>query len=208
MNNFDLKKFLVENKLTANSRILNEETEDSNSNSKKYFTWLGSPQGKIVFDSNLQSLGNIKSNTINIPGYKSKVLNIPNIQRDKEQMGLLLGDAVFASLKDTIISSISNISDRRVRDFLKNPTEESAEGDEKLLAQTLQWKKWTESIPDVKDSKYLQNSPEFASMIQNPVQKIIEELLSTNSLSPAYLVWGILPYLAQYWQKYFEEFIV
>ena len=159
MANFDYKKYLVENKLTSNSRILNEETEDSNSNSKKYFTWLGSPQGKIVFDSNLQSLGNIKSNTIDIPGYKRKVLEIPNIQRDKEQLGLLLGDAAFASLKDTIISSISNISDPRVRDFLKNPTEKSAEGDEKLLAQTLQWKKWTESIPDVKDSKYLQNSP-------------------------------------------------
>ena len=208
MANFDYKKYLVENKLTSNSRILNEETEDSNSNSKKYFTWLGSPQGKIVFDSNLQSLGNIKSNTIDIPGYKRKVLEIPNIQRDKEQLGLLLGDAAFASLKDTIISSISNISDPRVRDFLKNPTEKSAEGDEKLLAQTLQWKKWTESIPDVKDSKYLQNSPEFASMIEKPVQKIIEELLSTNSLSPAYLVWGILPYLAQFWQKEFEEFIV
>ena len=208
MGNFDYKKYLVENKLTSNSRILNEETEDSNSNSKKYFTWLGSPQGKIVFDSNLQSLGNIKSNTIDIPGYKRKVLEIPNIQRDKEQLGLLLGDAAFASLKDTIISSISNISDPRVRDFLKNPTEKSAEGDEKLLAQTLQWKKWTESIPDVKDSKYLQNSPEFASMIEKPVQKIIEELLSTNSLSPAYLVWGILPYLAQFWQKEFEEFIV
>ena len=208
MSNFDYKKYLVENKLTSNSRILNEETEDSNSNSKKYFTWLGSPQGKIVFDSNLQSLGNIKSNTIDIPGYKRKVLEIPNIQRDKEQLGLLLGDAAFASLKDTIISSISNISDPRVRDFLKNPTEKSAEGDEKLLAQTLQWKKWTESIPDVKDSKYLQNSPEFASMIEKPVQKIIEELLSTNSLSPAYLVWGILPYLAQFWQKEFEEFIV
>ncbi len=208
MGNFDYKKYLVENKLTLNSRILNEETEDSNSNSKKYFTWLGSPQGKIVFDSNLQSIGNIKSNTIDIPGYKRKVLEIPNIQRDKEQLGLLLGDAAFASLKDTIISSISNIPDRRVRDFLENPTEKSAEGDEKLLAQTLQWKKWTESIPDVKDSKYLQNSPEFASMIEKPIQKIIEELLSTNSLSPAYLVWGILPYLAQYWQKYFEEFIV
>ena len=208
MANFDYKNYLVENKLTSNSRILIEETEDSNSNSKKYFTWLGSPQGKIVFDSNLQSLGNIKSNTIDIPGYKRKVLEIPNIQRDKEQLGLLLGDAAFASLKDTIISSISNISDPRVRDFLKNPTEKSAEGDEKLLAQTLQWKKWTESIPDVKDSKYLQNSPEFASMIEKPVQKIIEELLSTNSLSPAYLVWGILPYLAQFWQKEFEEFIV
>ena len=45
-------------------------------------------------------------------------------------------------------------------------------------------------------------------MIEKPVQKIIEELLSTNSLSPAYLVWGILPYLAQFWQKEFEEFIV
>ena len=208
MSNFDYKKYLVENKLTSNSRMLNEETEDSNSNYKKYFTWLGSPQGKIVFDSNLQSIGNVKSNTIDIPGYKRKVLEIPNIQRDKEQLGLLLGDAAFASLKDTIISSISNIPDRRVRDFLENPTEKSAEGDEKLLAQTLQWKKWTESIPDVKDSKYLQNSPEFASMIEKPIQKIIEELLSTNSLSPAYLVWGILPYLAQYWQKEFEEFIV
>jgi len=208
MSNFDYKKYLVENKLTSNSRMLNEETEDSNSNYKKYFTWLGSPQGKIVFDSNLQSIGNVKSNTIDIPGYKSKVLEIPNIHRDKEQLGLLLGDAAFASLKDTIISSISNIPDRRVRDFLENPTEKSAEGDEKLLAQTLQWKKWTESIPDVKDSKYLQNSPEFASMIEKPIQKIIEELLSTNSLSPAYLVWGILPYLAQYWQKAFEEFIV
>ena len=206
MGNFDFKKYLVENKLTSNSKMLNEEIGDSNSNISKYFTWLKSSQAKQVYKSNLESIGNLKSNTINIPDYKSKILEIPNIQRDQEQLGLLLGDAVFASLKNNIISSIHNIPDPMIRDFLENPTEESAEGDQKLLTQTLQWKKWTESIPDVKDSKYLQNSPQFASMIEKPVQQMFAECISGDK-STASLVWGILPYLAQYWEREFEEFI-
>ena len=202
MGNFDFKKYLVENKLTSNSKMLNEEIGDSNSNISKYFTWLKSSQAKQVYKSNLESIGNLKSNTINLPEYKSKILEIPNIQRDPEQLGLLLGDAIFSYLKDNIISSIQNLPNKSLRDFLENPTEESADGDQKLLTQTLQWKKWTESIPDNKNSKYLGNSSEFNSMIGTPVQRMFAECIENGDKNTASLVWGILPYLAQNWIEY------
>jgi hypothetical protein len=49
-----------------------------------------------------------------------------------------------------------------------------------LLKETLQWKKWTESIPDVKDSNYLGNSEQFSSMIEKPVQQMVKECTSSG----------------------------
>ena len=198
---FDLKKYLVENKLTANSRMLKEEIGDVNSPVLQGFNWLSNIQGKLIYGGTLEAIGNINSNTINVKKYKETIQNIPNIGRDPEQLGLLLGDTVFAYLKNNIKFLIHNISDSSVRDFLENPTSENTNGDEKLLAQTLQWKKWTESIPDVKDSKYLGNSEQFSSMIEKPVQQMVKECTSSGGKKEASLVWGILPYLANSWDQ-------
>ena len=198
---FDLKKYLVENKLTANSRMLNEEIGDVNSPVLQGFNWLSNIQGKLIYGGTLEAIGNINSNTINVKKYKETIQNIPNIGRDPEQLGLLLGDAVFAYLKNHIKFLIHNISDSSIRDFLENPTAENSGGDEKLLKETLQWKKWTESIPDVKDSKYLGNSEQFSSMIEKPVQQMVKECTSSGGKKEASLVWGILPYLAGKWDS-------
>ena len=198
---FDLKKYLVENKLTANSRMLKEEIGDVNSPVLQGFNWLSNIQGKLIHGGTLEAIGNINSNTINVKKYKETIQNIPNIGRDPEQLGLLLGDAVFAYLKNHIKFLIHNISDSSVRDFLENPTPENTNGDKELLAETLQWKKWTESIPDVKDSKYLGNSEQFSSMIEKPVQQMVKECTSSGGKKEASLVWGILPYLANSWDQ-------
>ena len=51
MENFDLKKFLVENKLTGNSRILNEENTLSNSEKSAAISKLGYSYPKLLAGS-------------------------------------------------------------------------------------------------------------------------------------------------------------
>jgi hypothetical protein len=178
-----------------------EKMEEVDSPVLQGFNWLSNIQGKLIYGGTLEAIGNINSNTINVTNYREEIENIPNIGRDPEQLGLLLGDAVFAYLKNHIKFLIHNISDSSIRDFLENPTAENSGGDEKLLKETLQWKKWTESIPDVKDSKYLGNSEQFASMIEKPVQQMVKECTSSGGKKEASLVWGILPYLAGKWDS-------
>ena len=178
-----------------------EKMEEVDSPVLQGFNWLSNIQGKLIYGGTLEAIGNINSNTINVTNYREEIENIPNIGRDPEQLGLLLGDAVFAYLKNHIKFLIHNISDSSIRDFLENPTAENSGGDEKLLKETLQWKKWTESIPDVKDSKYLGNSEQFSSMIEKPVQQMVKECTSSGGKKEASLVWGILPYLAGKWDS-------
>ena len=178
-----------------------EKMEEVDSPVLQGFNWLSNIQGKLIYGGTLEAIGNINSNTINVTNYREEIENIPNIGRDPEQLGLLLGDAVFAYLKNHIKFLIHNISDSSIRDFLENPTPENTNGDKKLLKETLQWKKWTESIPDVKDSKYLGNSEQFASMIEKPVQQMVKECTSSGGKKEASLVWGILPYLAGKWDS-------
>ena len=178
-----------------------EKMEEVDSPVLQGFNWLSNIQGKLIYGGTLEAIGNINSNTINVTNYREEIENIPNIGRDPEQLGLLLGDAVFAYLKNHIKFLIHNISDSSIRDFLENPTPENTNGDKELLAETLQWKKWTESIPDVKDSKYLGNSEQFASMIEKPVQQMVKECTSSGGKKEASLVWGILPYLAGKWDS-------
>ena len=178
-----------------------EKMEEVDSPVLQGFNWLSNIQGKLIYGGTLEAIGNINSNTINVTNYREEIENIPNIGRDPEQLGLLLGDAVFAYLKNHIKFLIHNISDSSIRDFLENPTAENTNGDEKLLKETLQWKKWTESIPDVKDSKYLGNSEQFSSMIEKPVQQMVKECTSSGDKKMASLVWGILPYLANSWDQ-------
>jgi len=157
------------------------------------FEWLSKTQ--IPTDGTMSALGNTK-NHFDIKSYKDKIMQ----DIDRRDWGFALGDSVFSLLRDTIESRIHNLPDAFYRDFLENPTTETADGNNKLLKQTLGWKKWTESIPDSSEGKYLINNPDFNKYILNPLHGIFDELTHKGSTKDkASLVWAILPYLASYW---------
>ena len=156
------------------------------------FEWLS--KIKVFKDSNMSALDNAE-NQFDYTSYLEKITD----DQQQRDWGIYLGDSVFSQLKDQIEFLINNLSDSSTRNFLENPTLENAGGDEKLLAQTLKWKEWTESIPNVGDAKYLSNAPEFNTYLQNPLDKLVKELTTNTDKKTASLVWGILPYLAFYW---------
>ena len=170
--------------------ILTEYQEDIKS--LPGFEWLSKIKG--FKDNNMSALDNTK-NQFDYTSYLEKIM----ANKDRRDWGIYLGDGVFSRLKDQIKFLINNLSDSSTRDFLQKPTLENAEGNEKLLAQTLKWKTWTESIPNVGDAKYLSNDSEFNTYLQNRLDKLVEELTTNTDKNTASLVWGILPYLAFYW---------